>query len=207
LTWKPQPSPAPTDISALRKEIRAEREARIESKIAAGKAVRRPPTVVGIADPKRDYFAVHKDVDGIEHYPQGLVITGVPRSGRDDDLPIPTSSPPSWAVETKPVERKAPPLPQPARVELPTEGPRHSIRCTVRPPDEDKNDPGQIIQGAYSLSGSVLRVYDADDRLIGTDKLKPGDDAVHAARKVLKEKHGRHGSFHDPISYAKRSYH
>jgi hypothetical protein len=114
VTWKPQ-APAPTDVSALRKEIEAERTARIESKIAAGKAVRGPLVVVGVADPKRDYAAVYKDADGREVYPQGLCVTGVPRSGRDDGLKIPTSSStPSWAVETKPVERKAPPLPQPA---------------------------------------------------------------------------------------------
>jgi len=83
LTWKPPQAPAPTDISALRKEIKAEREARIQAKIDAGKAVRAEhATVVGIADPKRDYFAVYKDADGREVYPQGVVITGVPREGR-----------------------------------------------------------------------------------------------------------------------------
>jgi hypothetical protein len=91
------------------------------------------------------------------------------------------------AVETKPVERKAPPLPQPSP-ELPVEGPRHSIRCTVRPPDPEKDDPGQIIEGAYSLSETTLRVYDNEARLLATDRLQPGDDASHAARKILKEK-------------------
>jgi hypothetical protein len=31
--------------------------------------------------------------------------------------------------------------------------------------------------------------------------LKPGDDVEAAARKTLREKHGRHGSFYDPIPY------
>ena len=81
---------------------------------------------------------------------------------------------------------------------------RHSIRCTVRLPDPDKDDPGQIIEGSYSLSGNVLRVYDETDRLLGTDTLRPGDDAVHAARKILKEKRGKHLSFYDPISCRSR---
>jgi hypothetical protein len=102
------------------------------------------------------------------------------------------------AMETKPVERKAPPLPQPSP-ELPAEGPRHSIRCTVRPPDPEKDNPGQIIEGSHSLSGNVLRVYDDEGRLLGTDKLQPGGDAAHAARRVLKEKLGKHLSFYDPI--------
>jgi hypothetical protein len=29
--------------------------------------------------------------------------------------------------------------------------------------------------------------------------LRPGDDAEAAARKILRESHGRHGSFYDPI--------
>jgi hypothetical protein len=102
------------------------------------------------------------------------------------------------AVETKPVERKAPPLPQPSP-ELPVEGPRHSIRCTVRPPNAETGDPGQIIEATYSVMDGILRAFDDEGRLLGTDKLQPGDDAAHAARKILKEKHGKHGAFHDPI--------
>jgi hypothetical protein len=186
--------------------LEAERKARIQAKIDSGEAIRAQfPIVVGVLDPQKDYLAVYKDADGREVYPPdncGLVITGVPRQGRDDGLPIPTSPSTSWlmAMETKPVERKAPPLPQPSP-ELPAEGPRHSIRCTVRPPDPEKDDPGQIIEGSHSLSGNVLRVYDDEGRLLGTDKLQPGDDAAHAARRLLKERHGRHGSFHGPIRY------
>src|SRR6476620_11797233 len=102
------------------------------------------------------------------------------------------------AVETKPVERKAPPLPQPAP-ELPVEGPRCSVRWTARPPDPEKGDPGQVIEASYSLTDRTLRVYDETDRLLGTDRLQPGDDAAHAARRLLKERHGKHSAFHDPI--------
>jgi hypothetical protein len=202
MRFKPQlQEPQKRGIAAATLErLEAEKEARIQAKIDAGKAVRRPPVVVGIADPKRDYFAVHKDANGIEHYPQGVVITGVPRSGRDDGLEVPTSSSKPMAV-TRPIETRAPPpLPQ-SSPELPVEGPRYSIRCAVRPPDPEKDDPGQIIEGSHSLSGNVLRVYDDEGRLLGTDKLQPGDDAAHAARKILKAKHGKHHAFYDPIRY------
>jgi len=92
----------------------------------------------------------------------------------------------------------------PSRSEPAADEVRHSIRCTVRLPDPDKDDPGQIIEASYSLSGNVLRVYDETDRLLGTDTLRPGDDAVHAARKILKEKRGKHLSFYDPISCRSR---
>ena len=80
---------------------------------------------------------------------------------------------------------------------------RRSICCTVRLPKPEKDDPGQIIEGSYSLSDGVLRVYDEDGRMLGTSTLKPGDDAVHAARKILREKHGRHDAFYDPIPYGR----
>ena len=67
--------------------------------------------------------------------------------------------------------------------------------------DAEKGGPGQIIEATYSVTDNVLRTYDDEGRLLGTDKLQPGDDAAHAARRILKEKHDRHGSFHDPIHY------
>ena len=105
-------------------------------------------------------------------------------------------------AETRPVEKLPPPRSQPTP-EPPADEVRHSIRCTVRLPDPEKDDPGQIIDGAYSLSGNVLRVYDETGRLLGTDTLRPGDDVMHAARKILREKHGRHGAFYDPIPYGR----
>jgi hypothetical protein len=175
LTWKPQlpPAGAPTDASALRREIKAERQARIEAAVAAGKAVRDPPIVVGIADPNKNYAAIYKDADGILHYPGPLVVTGVPRSGRDDGLEVPTSSStPSWVVETKPVEKLPPLRPQPTP-ELPVEGPRHPVRWTARLPDEKGSDPGQIIRASYSVTDNVLRTYDDEDDCLGRTSSSP----------------------------------
>src|SRR5262245_2392937 len=43
-----------------------------------------------------------------------VIITGVPRTGRDDGLEIPKSSSTPWSmVEMKPVEKLPPPRPQP----------------------------------------------------------------------------------------------
>ena len=49
-----------------------------------------------MADPKKDYAAVHRDADGREVYPAepfAVIVTGVPRAGRDDDVETPTSEP------------------------------------------------------------------------------------------------------------------
>jgi hypothetical protein len=90
-------------------------------------------------------------------------------------------------------------------LEPPADELRHSIRCTVRLPDPEKDDPGQIIEGSYSLSGNVLRVYDETGRLLGTDTLKPGDNAEIPARKLLREKFGKHQAFNQPIHYPPRA--
>ena len=83
---------------------------------------------------------------------------------------------------------------------------RYPVWCTIRPPDPDKDDPGQIIEGAYSVTGNALRVYDDGGRVIGLERLQPGDDAAAAARKILREKHGKHSAFYDPIKYGGRVY-
>jgi|SRR5215475_2755506 len=36
---------------------------------------------------------------------------------------------------------------------------------------------------------------------LGLETIRPGDDAEAAARRILREKHGKHFSFYDPISY------
>jgi hypothetical protein len=42
-------------------------------------------------------------------------------------------------------------------------------------------------------------------RLLGMERLKDGDNALVAARKVLREKSGRHTAFYDPINYPRGS--
>jgi hypothetical protein len=39
-----------------------------------------------------------------------------------------------------------------------------------------------------------------------TDRLGPNDNAEHVARKLLREKYGKHSSFYAPIKYP-ASYH
>jgi hypothetical protein len=48
----------------------------------------------------------------------------------------------------------------------------HRIRVQVAPPTE--NDPGAIVEGSYTLTeDGVVRVYDVDHNLLGTEHLRP----------------------------------
>jgi hypothetical protein len=63
----------------------------------------------------------------------------------------------------------------------------HRIWVQVAPPTE--SDPGAVIEGSFTLTeGGVVRVYDVDHKLLGTEYLAPGADAGAAARRVLREK-------------------
>ena len=39
--------------------------------------------------------------------------------------------------------------------------------------------------------------------MLGSESLNPGDDAEAAARRVLREKHGKHLRVYDPIPYGR----
>jgi hypothetical protein len=71
----------------------------------------------------------------------------------------------------------------------------------VRRPDPDKGDPGQIIEASYTVTDNLLRVYDEGERPRGAATLRPEGDLEAAARQVIREKHGKHLRFYDPISY------
>jgi hypothetical protein len=77
--------------------LEAEHKRRIDEKIERGEAIRAEnPIVVGVPDSEKDYAAVYRDDDGREVYPAepfAVIVTGVPRTGRDDDVESPTSEP------------------------------------------------------------------------------------------------------------------
>jgi hypothetical protein len=76
---------------------------------------------------------------------------------------------------------------------------------TVKRPDPDKDFHGHIEQGAYHVTDdNLVEVEDATGRSLGKYPYEPGDDVLVIARRVLKEKHGRHSSFYDRIRYPVR---
>jgi hypothetical protein len=76
---------------------------------------------------------------------------------------------------------------------------------TVTRPSE-RNPTGSALYGAYEHEADgTLRVYDADDCLIATDKDVPGDNARARAGRLLREKSGGDvDDFYRPIEYPRR---
>jgi hypothetical protein len=74
------------------------------------------------------------------------------------------------------------------------------VRTQVWAPDPDRGDIGEIAEGFYTIEGGVLRVVDLEDRPVGIDVLKPGQDADAIARELLRKKR-RATAFYDPIRY------
>jgi hypothetical protein len=115
-----------------------------------------------------------------------VIITGVPEPpdfGKDWP-PLPPTQPYDRAADHDEPRKPAMvrPSAEPAEPLV-----AHRIRVQVAPPTEDS--PGEIVEGSYTLAeDGVLRVYDADRNLLGTECLPPGADAGAAARRVLREK-------------------
>jgi hypothetical protein len=78
---------------------------------------------------------------------------------------------------------------------------RIAIETVVEPPSEERRTPGRIITGEYEISadGTLLHVYAADGRQLGSVKIAPGDDVPFAARRVLRTR--RAGGFYGCIPY------
>jgi hypothetical protein len=67
-------------------------------------------------------------------------------------------------------------------------------------PDEDRGDPGTVIEAEYGRVRSEVHV-EYDGRLLRAP-LDPGDDLGAAARRLLRDKwRGGRSSFYDPIYY------
>jgi hypothetical protein len=208
------------NIAAALSELEAEKQRRIDEKVEKGEAVRVLPVVVGLPDgveaAKASAVAALRasgenrevifgepvlDADGNEVAPAiAVIMTGVPRTGRDQ---LPDDYVP-WKPSGTPY---IPPGPEAQRASpeysLPPESEPRSFWVTVEPPSE--KSCGTIVEGTWTIADGVIRVRDMEGRLF-TDRLGPNDDPEHVARKLLREKHGKHSSFYDPIKYP-ASYH
>jgi hypothetical protein len=75
------------------------------------------------------------------------------------------------------------------------------VRCQVSPTSE--KDCGIIIEGYYRIDNfNSLRVFDMSGKLLGTQPIKPDDNAGLAAKRLLREGSDV-GGFYRPLP----SYH
>ena len=70
----------------------------------------------------------------------------------------------------------------------------------------ENNPSGTIVEGFERHTDSQVRVYDTDGNLLGSVRLRPGDNVEAAAKRLLREKHGV-GGFYGRINYARGSLH
>jgi hypothetical protein len=211
--------------AAAIERLEAEKQRRLEEKVARGEAVLVPlPCVVvlGVASDEqaaaevgdvkaREVARLRKAGETREiifqEPPDKLtaIITGVPRCGRDESFG--GEAPPIAKEDKAPriedffarrrvnetlssVDRPMPTTPPPASAR-PSEEPAefHRIHVHVAPPTEDS--PGEVIEGSYALAeDGLLRVYDTDQNLLGTERLKLGEDPARVARQLLRKKQG-----------------
>jgi hypothetical protein len=142
--------------------------------------------------------------------PISVIVTGVPDPDDDGEVPIANedkapriedfSARQRVSEALSAVDKPMPSTPPPAAASIePAELVEHRIWVQVAPPTD--TDPGAIVEGSYTLTeDGVVRVYDADHNLLGTERLAPGADAGAAARRVLREKKSP-AQFWNPISY------
>src|SRR5262245_14189658 len=188
--------------------LEAERERRIEAKVAEDKAIREPLIVVmggpedidaKVEDARAARVAELRGAGEKREvvFDQTTIITGVPRSPRNygpqaaDDKPDYTSHLKTYG--TKPI----PPLPQKPepKVEAPPDPQR--VRTEVRQCKND-DDPGEIVEGYYDVRDGQVYVWTTENgsRPLGHAPIRPGDDAAVIARRLLREKVGRGGFWH-----------
>jgi len=77
------------------------------------------------------------------------------------------------------------------------------FRVTVTPPSE--RDMGMIIEARYAVAGGELRL-NFQGKLYAVP-INPGDDELHVARRLLREKYSSHGEFYGRINYPPQSIH
>jgi hypothetical protein len=199
--------------AAAIERLEAEKQRRIDEKVANGSAVRVPLYVVvcdleqveaeiesAKADKLAELRAAGEQREIIFEEPM-VIDTGVPRHedfGKDWAPLLPTDR--YHRHDAASDEPRAPAMVRPSEESEPYEGPHH-IHVQVRGSDPDKGDPGAIAEGSFTISsGGIVRVRDAEGQLLGTHVLQPMEDAAGVARRILREKKSP-VQFWNPLPY------
>jgi hypothetical protein len=189
--------------------LEQERERRIREKIATGEVVCLPPLVVGalgsIAAARTAALAavraggekrnvVFGSKVGDEGERIDVIITGVPRSGREpDDYRTPAViEPPAPSVLSRRTTSDRPVSEprdqgQPAAQKQIEPAEIHRIWAQTEQPS-DRNPGGSVIEGQYRIVDGMVRVADMEGKLLGVAPIGPGDDAKGIARRILRDK-------------------
>jgi len=202
----------PEKVALALKTLEAERERRIDAKVAEDKAIREPLVVVlgGPDDAKVESARAARlaELRGAGEkrevvFDQTTIITGVPRSsGVYKPQPRTGDDKPDYTSHLKIYDdTKIPPRPKPPAeaVKPPEPGP---IQTQVRAPSQDGKDPGEVVSGWYDIQNGQVVVWERSGGApIGRAAYNPGDDPKVIARRLLREKRSGSSGFYGPISY------
>jgi hypothetical protein len=208
-----------TELEKIVAQIEAIEQAqqrRIIDKINSGEAVLLPPKVTVIGCPKAVPDEAKHDAQGRQiiygtltedgRIDEGIsvIVTGVPRVGRDvDDAIISSPQPPKSSGEDSyycgvcdgrfpshihqctPIPGN-PKSPRPRSAAIQSEEPWHPLVVQTQAPSE-ANPAGAIREYRYQVAFGTVRVADLDGRVIGSASVAPNDDAKVAARRIIRE--------------------
>jgi hypothetical protein len=203
-------------LASALEQLEAEQRRREDEKIASGQAVRLPlDCIVGaggdanklVEEAKARKVAAARaagEQREIFFEEPMVLVTGVPRGSGwgewEPGEPLRPQYPDRYAAESRPAA-KAPTKPapvDPATLEW------KRFHVTVTPPSE-KDTAGIIIEAKYTIAGGELRLQ-WQDKVYATD-IRPGDDELHVARRLLRQKYSSNDEFYGRINYAPRSIH
>ena len=203
-------------IVAQIEAIEAAQQRRIIDKINSGEAVLLPPKVTVIGCPQAVPDEAKHDAQGRQiiygtltedgRIDEGIsvIVTGVPRAGRDADGETISSPPPKsraddWlcsmcgnrypsnvTVHHCIPRYEGPKGPKPRSAAVSSDEPWHPLVVQVQAPSET-NPGGSVREYRYQVAFGTVRVAELDGRLIGSAAVSPGDDVRIAARKVIRE--------------------
>jgi hypothetical protein len=183
----------PTKANKLRaalETLKAERNRRTTEKLESGEL---QVKVIGCPDAHES--AANEDPDA----PITRIVTGVPRNGEFGNWkhePVLAQYPDRYAAT--PARAPRPPA---KRATVASEW--KPFHVTVTPPSE--RDMGMIIEARYAIAGGELRL-DFQGRIYA-ERLGPNDDPLVVARRLLRQKYGRHDEFFGRINYPPHSIH
>jgi hypothetical protein len=153
--------------------------------------------------------------------PIEVILTGVPRPGRDEKYFERLNQERAKPEEVRQREKEAaaasgidfhggskshepeykPPPMSKALEEPPAEALKwRGIIVQVRASNPELGDPGQIIEGRFAVWQGMVRVEDMEGRFVGTQALSSADDPLSIARRLLRERHGK-SAFWGAVSY------
>jgi hypothetical protein len=155
--------------AAAIERLEAERQRRFEERIAQGKAIRVPLCVV-VEDPGQEAAEVESaEADKLAELRKAgetrevifdepmVIITGVPRDADfgKDWAPLPPTKP--YDRHDADDEPRAPAITRPSEAHEgePYEGP-HPIHVQLRCSDPERGDPGQIVEGSFTISAGGI---------------------------------------------------